>query len=117
VRTLPKILCKLCELDVEPSTISHPHEDYLFLVKEASNVELGDDFLIPVVPKRQKLSDTMELTSFQDPIEVHIPLVPHIINVNPLSRNHWLGLTIENGVVPILMKECPEPLIHAPFLA
>jgi hypothetical protein len=85
VRRQPKNLCKLCELDVEPSTISHSHEYSLFLVKEVSSIELGDDFLIPVVPNRQKLSDAMELTSFQDLVEVHIPLVPHIINVNPLS--------------------------------
>jgi hypothetical protein len=36
---------------MEPSTISHPHKDYLFLVIEESGVELRDDFLIPVVPK------------------------------------------------------------------
>jgi hypothetical protein len=117
VRKQSKNLCKLCELDVEPSAISHPHEDSLFLFNEESSVELGDDFLILVVLKRQKLSDAMELTSFQDPVEVHILLVSHIINVNPLSRNHWLGLTVENRVVPILMKECLEPLIHAPLLA
>jgi hypothetical protein len=110
-------LCKLCELCVEPSAISHPHEDSLFLVKEESSIELGDDFLILVVPKRHKLSDAMELTSFQDPVEVHIPLVPHIVNVNPRRRNHWLGLTVEHGVVPILAKESPEPLICDPLLA
>jgi hypothetical protein len=36
---------------MEPSTISHPHKDYFFLVIEESGVELRDDFLIPVVPK------------------------------------------------------------------
>jgi hypothetical protein len=39
----------MCELDVEPSVISHPHEDSLFLVKEESRVELNDDFFILVV--------------------------------------------------------------------
>jgi hypothetical protein len=52
VRRQPKNLCKLCESDVEPSAISHPYEDSLFLVKEESSVELGDDFLIIVVSKR-----------------------------------------------------------------
>jgi hypothetical protein len=117
VRRQPKNICKLCELDVEPSTTSHPREDSLFLVKEESSIELDDGFLILVMPKRQKLSDALELISFQDPVKVHIPLVSHIVNVNPLSQNHWLGLTVENGVVPIWMKECPEPLICAPLLA
>jgi hypothetical protein len=104
VRRQPKNLCKLCELDVELSAISHPQEDSLFLVKEESSVELSDDFLIPVVLKRQKLSDAMELTSLKNPVEVHVSTSLHIIYVNPLSRNHLLGLSVENGVVPILMK-------------
>jgi hypothetical protein len=36
---------------MEPSVISHPHKDPLFLVIEESEVELKDDFLILVVPK------------------------------------------------------------------
>jgi hypothetical protein len=35
---------------MEPSVISHPHKDTLFLIIEESGVELEDDFLIPVVP-------------------------------------------------------------------
>jgi hypothetical protein len=92
----PKNLYKLCEPDVEPSVISYPHEDSLFLVKEETSIELGDDFLIPVVSKRQKLSDAMELRRLKNPIEVHVPAALHIIYVNPLSRNHWLGLSVEN---------------------
>jgi hypothetical protein len=69
------------------------------------------------MPKRQKLSDAMELTSLKNPVEVHVLVSLHIIYVNPLSWNHWLCLSIENGVVLILMKECPEPLIRAPLLA
>jgi hypothetical protein len=44
---------------MEPSVISHPHKDSLFLVIEESGVELGDDFLISVVPKLEYISDTM----------------------------------------------------------
>jgi hypothetical protein len=44
-----KNLSNLCELDIEPSAISHPHKDSLFLVKEESGVEISDDFLVPVV--------------------------------------------------------------------
>jgi hypothetical protein len=51
VRRQPKNLYKLCELDVETFAISHPHEDSLFLVKDESDVEVSDDFLIPVVLK------------------------------------------------------------------
>jgi hypothetical protein len=74
VRRQPKNLYKLCDLDVEPSSISHPHEDSLFLVKEESSVELSDDFLILVVLKRQKLSDAIELTSLKNLVEVHVPV-------------------------------------------
>jgi hypothetical protein len=73
--------------------------------------------LIPVVLKRQKLSDAIELTSLKNLVEVHVPVTLHIIYVNPLSQNHWFGLSVENGVVPILIKECPKPLIYAPLLA
>jgi hypothetical protein len=45
---------------MEPSAISHPHKNPLFLVIEESGVELGDDFLIPVVPKLEQISDTMQ---------------------------------------------------------
>jgi hypothetical protein len=106
VRRQSKNLCKLCELDVELSAISHPHEYSLFLVNEQSSIELSDDFLILVVPKRQELSDAMEVTSLKNLVEVHVPVALHVIYVNPLSWNHWLGLSTENGVVPILMKEC-----------
>jgi hypothetical protein len=48
---------------MEPSAISHPHKDPLFLVIEESGVELRDDFLILVVPKLEQISDTMQVTS------------------------------------------------------
>jgi hypothetical protein len=48
---------------MEPSAISHPHKDPLFLVIEESGVELRDDLLIPVVPKLEQISDTMQVTS------------------------------------------------------
>jgi hypothetical protein len=88
----------------------------LSLVKEESGVELGDDFLILIVLKRYELCDAMELTRLQNPVEVHVPLTLHIVYVNPLSRNHCLAFVVENGEVPILMKEGPEPLMSAPFL-
>jgi hypothetical protein len=51
VRRQLKELGKLCKLDVEPSSISHPNKDSLFLIKEESGIELCDDLLIPIVPK------------------------------------------------------------------
>jgi hypothetical protein len=116
VRKQSKNLCELCELDVEPSSICHPHEDSLFLVKEESGVELDDDFLIPIVGEQQQISGAMEFTSFQDPVEVHITLVPHMIKVNPLMLHQWRRLPVEHIVAPILVKEGPEPLIRAPLL-
>jgi hypothetical protein len=44
---------------MEPFAISHPHKDPLFLVIEESGVEFGYDFLIPVVPKLEQISDTL----------------------------------------------------------
>jgi hypothetical protein len=74
---------------MEPSAISHPHKYHLFLVIEESGVELRDDFLISVVPKLEQISDTMQVTSFKYPIEVHVLLVPHVFNINILLLNHW----------------------------
>jgi hypothetical protein len=74
---------------MEPSAISHPHKDPLFLVIEEGGVELGDDFLIPVVPKLEQISDTMQVTSFKYPIEVHVLLAPHVFNINILLLDHW----------------------------
>jgi hypothetical protein len=45
VRRQHKELSKVSEPDVEPSTIYHPHKDFLFLIKEESGVELCDDLL------------------------------------------------------------------------
>jgi hypothetical protein len=44
---------------MEPSAISHPHKDPLFLVMEESEVELRDDLLNPFVPKLEQIDDTM----------------------------------------------------------
>jgi hypothetical protein len=57
-------MSKLCEFDVEPSAISYPHEDSLFLVKEESRVELSDDLLVLVVAELQEVSDAMKVTGF-----------------------------------------------------
>jgi hypothetical protein len=73
---------------MEPSSISHPHKDLLFLIIEESGVELGDDFLILVVPKLEQISDTMQVTSLKNPIKVHIILVPHILNIHILLLDH-----------------------------
>jgi hypothetical protein len=74
---------------MEPSTISHPHKDPLFLVIEESGVELGDDFLIPVVPKLEQISDIKQVTSLKNPIEMHVLLVPRILNIQILLLDHW----------------------------
>jgi hypothetical protein len=74
---------------VEPSAISHPHIDPLFLVIEESGVELGDDFLISVVPKLEQSSDTMQVTSLKNPVKVHVLLVSHILNIHILLLDHW----------------------------
>jgi hypothetical protein len=72
---------------MDPSAISHPNKDPLFLVIEESGVELRDDFLIPVVPKQEQISDTMQATRFKYPVEVHVP--PHVFNINILLLDHW----------------------------
>jgi hypothetical protein len=74
---------------MEPFAISHPHKYPLFLVIEESGVELRDDFLIPVVPKLQQISDTMQVTSFKYPVEVHVLLLPHVFDINILLLDHW----------------------------
>jgi hypothetical protein len=74
---------------MEPSAISHPHKDPLFLIIEESGVELRDDFLISVVPKLEQISDTMQVTSFKYPVEVHVLLIPHVFNINILLLDHW----------------------------
>jgi hypothetical protein len=55
-----KKLCKLCELDAESSTISQPHKDSLFRVKEEGGIELSDDFLILIVLETQQVCDAIK---------------------------------------------------------
>jgi hypothetical protein len=74
---------------MKPSVISHPHKDPLFLVIEESGVEIGDDFLILVVPKLKQISNTMQVTSLKNPVKMHILLVPHILNIHILLLDHW----------------------------
>jgi hypothetical protein len=74
---------------MEPSVISHPHKDHLFLVIEESGVELRDDFLIPVVPKLEQISDTMQVTSLENPVKMHVLLGYHILNIHILLLDHW----------------------------
>jgi hypothetical protein len=71
------------------SAISHPHKDLLFLVIEESGVELRDDFLIPVVPKLEQISDIMQVTSLKNHVKVYVFLVPHILNIHILLLDHW----------------------------
>jgi hypothetical protein len=73
---------------MEPSAISHPHKDHIFLFIEENEVELRDDFLILVVPKLEHISDTMQVTSLKNPIKVHGLLVPHILNIHILLLDH-----------------------------
>jgi hypothetical protein len=74
---------------MEPSAISHPHKDPLFLVIEESGVEIGDDFLILVMPKLEQISNTMQVTSLKNLVKMHILLVPHILNIHILLLDHW----------------------------
>jgi hypothetical protein len=85
-------------------------------MKEESGLELYDDPLVPVVVKLQKVRDAIELTSFQNSIEVHILLTLHVVQVYPLHLDNWHSLLIEHRVVAVLVKESPETLIDAPFL-
>jgi hypothetical protein len=94
LRRQPKNLIKLSKLDGEPSAISHPHKDPLFLVKEESRVKLSNDFLVPIVAELKQVRDAMKVTGFQDPVEMHIPFVPHIIYIRPLMLDHRRGLRI-----------------------
>jgi hypothetical protein len=73
---------------MEPSAISHPHKDPLFLVIEESGVELIDDFLILVVPKLEQISDIMQVTSLENPVKMHVLLVSHILNIHILLLDH-----------------------------
>jgi hypothetical protein len=74
---------------MEPSAISHPHKDSFFLIIEESGVELGDDFLILIVPKLEQISDTMQVISLKNPVKVHVLLIPHILNIHILLLDHW----------------------------
>jgi hypothetical protein len=73
---------------MEPSVISHPYKDSLFLVIEESGVELRDDFLIPVVPKLEQIGDTMQVTRLKNLVKMHVLLVPHILNIHILLLDH-----------------------------
>jgi hypothetical protein len=101
---------------MEPSVISNPHKYPLFLFIEDSGVELWDDLLIPVVPKLEQISDTMQVTSLKNPVKVHVLLVPHIPNIHILLLDHWRWLRIKHSLIPILMKEGLDSLISAPLL-
>jgi hypothetical protein len=111
MRGQPKDLSKLSKLYGEPPTICHPHKNPLFLVKEQSRVELSDDFLIPIVTEPQKVSDAMEIKSFNYSIERGILLRPHVVKINPLHRDYKLGLSVEHYVIPILMKKVQKRLL------
>jgi hypothetical protein len=73
---------------MEPSAISHPHKDPLFLVIEESGVEVEDDLLILVVPKLEQISDTMQVTRLKNHVKVHVLLVPYILNIHVLLLDH-----------------------------
>jgi hypothetical protein len=50
--------------------------------------KLGDDFLIPVVPKLEQISDTIQVTSLKNPVKMHALLVPQILNIHILLLDH-----------------------------
>jgi hypothetical protein len=77
---------------------------------------VSDDFLVPIVPEMQDVSNAMEVSSLNNPIKCGILLLLHAVKVVPLHRNNWLGLPHEHGVIPILMEERLEPLTCASFL-
>jgi hypothetical protein len=58
----------------------------------------------------------MELTSFQNSAEVHILLALHVVHMYPLLLDNWRSLPVKHRVVPVLLKECLEMLVGAPFL-
>jgi hypothetical protein len=84
-----KNLSKLRYLHMEPSVISHPYKNHLFLIIEESGVELKDDFLVLVVPKLEQIGDTMQVTRLKNPVKMHILFVPHILNIHILLLDHW----------------------------
>jgi hypothetical protein len=73
---------------MEPSAISHPYKDHLFLVIEESGIELRDDFLILVVPKLEQIGDVMHVTSLKNPVKIHVLLISHILNIHILLLDH-----------------------------
>jgi hypothetical protein len=101
---------------MEPSAISHSHKYPIFLVIEESGVELEDDLLIPVVPKLEQISDTMQVTRLKNPVKMYVLLVPYILNIHILLLDHWRWLQIKYSLIPVLIKEGPESLISAPLL-
>jgi hypothetical protein len=101
---------------MESSAISHPYKDLLFLVIEESEVELRDDFLIPIMPKLEQIGNTMQVTNLKNHVKMHVLLVPHILNIHILLLDHRRWLRIKHNSIPVLMKEGPESLISAPLL-
>jgi hypothetical protein len=75
-----------------------------------------EDLLIPIVPKLEQISDTMQVTSLKNPVKVHVLLVLHILNIHILLLDHWRWLQMKHSLRPILMIESPESLISAPLL-
>jgi hypothetical protein len=59
----------------------------------------------------------MEVTSLKNLIEGGILLLLlHVVKVNPLHRNNWLGLPQEHGGIPVLMEKGPKLFIGTSFL-
>jgi hypothetical protein len=83
---------------------------------EESGVELRDDFLIPVVPKLEQISDTMQVISLKNPVKMHVLFVPHILNIHIWLLDHWRWLRIKHSPIQVLIKEGLESLISAPLL-
>jgi hypothetical protein len=112
----PKNLYKLYQLYGKPPSICQPPEDPLLLIKVESGLELSYDLLVPIVLKLHDVSGAMEITSLKNPIEGGILLLPHVVKVDPLHRDNWLGLLQKHGGIPTLMEKGLEHLIDAFFL-
>jgi hypothetical protein len=101
----PKNLYKLYQLYGKPPSICQPPEDPLLLIKVESGLELSYDLLVPIVLKLHDVSGAMEITSLKNPIEGGILLLPHVVKVDPLHRDNWLGLLQKHGGIPTLMEK------------
>jgi hypothetical protein len=41
------------------------------------------------MPKLEQITNTMQVTSLKNSVEVHVLLLPHILNIHILLLDHW----------------------------